>query len=591
METQTISKLNLHPDVKAKVESKKWFYTDTVKDHFFNPRNILINESESHEYEKNADGIGMVGSAACGDSMKMWIKVDKENDKIEEMRWQTFGCLKEGELVSSNPDFIKVEDVKMGEKIFDHTGKEAYVVETSKRKINGFLYKIIPLISKFNTLNLTEEHPILAIKRNELVGSRKQSHTKYLRVDNNILIKTKPKFCLAKYLNPGDYLVYKSPVKIKDIEEIRETELKLLGFYLSEGYFSAKEKSSGQYGIVAFAFNKNETNYIKELKNLLKKKFGKMPSERIRDNVSETYLCSRKAIRFFNRYCGHMAKNKKLHPDLIYLPLNKQKTLLNYYFKGDGHLYKDKRKNRQDQLIMSTASEKLSLQLQQLIARQGFFATISKRKTVPSNINGRLIPSKTCYVVSYIKSKKKKSFAKKSRNYFLVPIQSIIKEKYNGYVYNFEVGGKNKSYLIKGFAVHNCASALASTSMLSVMVTENGGMKIDDALKLKPQDIIARLGNLPSRKFHCSVLGDKALRSAINDYFRRSGQTNRIIVEGARIIDPETKTTDKDIEEAILEGALTLEDVQKKLKVGISNKAVIPAVEELIRFYKEKYFG
>jgi len=286
-----------------------------------------------------------------------------------------------------------------------------------------------------------------------------------------------------------------------------------------------------------------------------------------------------------------MARDKKLHPDLIYLPMKKQQILLDYYFKGDGHLYKDKRGNRQNQLIMTTASEKLALQLQQLIARQGFFANISKRKTVPSTIDGRLIASKTSYVVSYIKAKKKKAFVKKSNNYFLVPIQSITKEKYNGYVYNFEVGGRNKSYLVKGFAVHNCASAIASTSMLSTMVTENGGMKIDDALKLKPQDIMARLGGLPNRKFHCSVLGDKALRSAINDYFRRSNQTSRIIVEGARIIDPETKTTDKDIEEAVLDGALTLDDVQKKLKVGIGNKAVIPAVEELIRFYKEKYFG
>ena len=151
---------------------------------------------------------------------------------------------------------------------------------------------------------------------------------------------------------------------------------------------------------------------------------------------------------------------------------------------------------------------------------------------------------------------------------------------------------KNNDKIIEcKFQTFGCASAIASTSMLTVMITENNGTKIDDALKLKPQDIIARLGNLPSRKFHCSVLGDKALRSAINDYFRRSNQNSRIIVEGARIIDPETKTTDKDIEEAVLEGALTIEDVQKKLKVGIGNKAVIPAVEELIRFYKEKYFG
>jgi len=74
-----------------------------------------------------------------------------------------------------------------------------------------------------------------------------------------------------------------------------------------------------------------------------------------------------------------------------------------------------------------------------------------------------------------------------------------------------------------------CASAIASTSMLSVMVTENGGMKVDDALKIKPQDILARLGGLPARKVHCSVLGDQALRTAINDWFQKTGQNQRII--------------------------------------------------------------
>ncbi len=141
------------------------------------------------------------------------------------------------------------------------------------------------------------------------------------------------------------------------------------------------------------------------------------------------------------------------------------------------------------------------------------------------------------------------------------------------------------------YQTFGCASAIASTSMLSVMVTENGGMKLDDALKIKPQDIVKRLGDLPKRKFHCSVLGDKALRAAINDYFRKTGQVDRMVVEHAKIVDKETKTTDKDIEEAVLEGARTLEEVQQKLKVGISNKAIIPHIEELIKFYVEKYFG
>lgn len=136
-----------------------------------------------------------------------------------------------------------------------------------------------------------------------------------------------------------------------------------------------------------------------------------------------------------------------------------------------------------------------------------------------------------------------------------------------------------------------CASAIASTSMLSVMVTEKGGMKVDKALDIRPQDIMDRLGGLPDRKIHCSVLGDKALRAAINNWFKKTKQFSRIIVEGQQIIDPNTKTTEADIEEAVLEGATTLEAVQKRTKVGVGYPECLPKVEELIRFYREKYFG
>ncbi|KKU52536.1 MAG: Nitrogen-fixing NifU domain protein [Parcubacteria group bacterium GW2011_GWA2_47_10] len=136
-----------------------------------------------------------------------------------------------------------------------------------------------------------------------------------------------------------------------------------------------------------------------------------------------------------------------------------------------------------------------------------------------------------------------------------------------------------------------CGSAIAATSMYSVMITENGGLPIDEALKIKPQHIMERLGGLPNRKIHCSVLADKAFRKAANDYFHRSEQHARVTVEGAKVIDPKLNITDKDIEEAVLEGAMDLEGVQKKLKVGVGSPEIITEVEQLIRFYKEKYYG
>ena len=82
--------------------------------------------------------------------------------------------------------------------------------------------------------------------------------------------------------------------------------------------------------------------------------------------------------------------------------------------------------------------------------------------------------------------------------------------------------GKIKKCLWKTFG---CASAIASTSMLSVMVTENGGMTLEEAQKISPKEIMDRLGGLPPVKVHCSVLGYQALRQAIKDY--KSKQQNK----------------------------------------------------------------
>lgn len=136
-----------------------------------------------------------------------------------------------------------------------------------------------------------------------------------------------------------------------------------------------------------------------------------------------------------------------------------------------------------------------------------------------------------------------------------------------------------------------CGSAIASTSMLSVMVLENGGLTLEAARKLRPQDILQRLGGLPARKIHCSVLGDKALRAAINDWYRRHGQSAKIEVEQGRIIDHELKITDHDIEEAVLDGADTLEKLQQKTKIGTGDLSCLPEAEQLVRFYREKYYG
>ena len=59
-------------------------YSDKVMDHFQNPRNVGKMD--------DADGVGEVGNAKCGDIMKIFLKIDKDSDTISDVKFETFGC-------------------------------------------------------------------------------------------------------------------------------------------------------------------------------------------------------------------------------------------------------------------------------------------------------------------------------------------------------------------------------------------------------------------------------------------------------------------------------------------------------------------
>ncbi len=112
---------------------------------------------------------------------------------------------------------------------------------------------------------------------------------------------------------------------------------------------------------------------------------------------------------------------------------------------------------------------------------------------------------------------------------------------------------------------YGCASAIATTSKLSELVI---GLSLEKAYKISPKEIVKELGGLPENKIHCSVMGDKALKAAIEDYYRRNNMEDKIKKEETRIICECMNVSEHEIENAVLEGARNYLRVQELTKAG-----------------------
>ena len=235
---------------------------------------------------------------------------------------------------------------------------------------------------------------------------------------------------------------------------------RLLGYYLAEGYVNKGGGRNRDSANVSFAINSNEKRFRDDLIRLSVKLTGKEPYVRHRKNIgdlTEVTICSKELALLLEKIAGTGAGTKKLIGDAMLLPIAKQKEIIKAYFRGDGwHGVVKGGKN----IIYraNTLSKILAVQMQEMLARTGIFATIYIKKTKSHTYKNRVVqPSGQQYVVSF-QHKKQFSMTHRTAHGFLLPIGKINKKPYRGIVHNFQTSNEPHSYLVKGIVVHNCGS-------------------------------------------------------------------------------------------------------------------------------------
>jgi len=378
------------------------------------------------------------------------------------------GCLPAGELVSMGDSFQQIETIMAKDKVVSHAGERRAVSKTYVHIHSSDMLEIVPQ-SSGNAFRLTGEHPVLCVRRRDVLAGRKARNGWMEEVSTRRLVSSEPEFVRADELEPGDFLVYVAPGDTEDDPSLDEAVMKILGLYLAEGSVTSN-KALGGIEMVQFSFGegKKEAKLATELVGLIRSRGWKASISRPEGRYYSVTSYSKELVRLCVTNCGRGARTKRLSKAIMRLPPSKQRLLISYYWKGDGSVYV--RHNGAKMRRTSTASYQLALQIQEILARCGVFANLTIRKGGEDTIHGRRTKRSDKTIIEYTQDKRMGE-VRRSGNRFYVPIKRISRRPFNGPVYNLAVD-RDESYLVRGFAVHNCTAPVYASDSLHAAVVE-----------------------------------------------------------------------------------------------------------------------
>jgi len=375
------------------------------------------------------------------------------------------GCLPADEEVTYGDELRCVRDVAIGDTVLNSLGEEAQVSKIMRRGYLGELIAITPR-SPANRFSVTPEHPVLVIPRAGVQGTSRGPN-RLADLDARKLEQAQPQFVRAGDLGVGDLLCYPINKVERDDSSLSDDFLRLLGYYVAEGCVTRFNGCPA----VEWSFGAHEPALIEDVCRLVEKLTGKRPSVTHDRRKHGIYLVtySKELCFLMETHGGKYAHGKRFSKTVMDLPPARQKLALDTYYSGDGSVAQ---RGTLRGIRAVTVSRRLAFQLQEISSRTGVFVFIHERKAFAETMrDGRTIQHRDAWVLYHSEGARSRR-AIRHGDMFLVPILKIERTPHEGYVYNFETVSAPHSYLVKGFAVHNCTAPQRDENQLHAAVVE-----------------------------------------------------------------------------------------------------------------------
>jgi NifU-like protein involved in Fe-S cluster formation len=459
-------------------------YSEKVLDHYENPRNV-------GKFDADEDGVGtgMVGAPACGDVMKLQIKVD-EDGIIRDARFKTYGCLTSNAPVNTPTCIKKIKDLTAGDLVLAWNGNQivnqkirdiikhsvdvsnllvvSFQRETSRKNINPSTFSLI--CTKEHIFWNADNKPVEAQQLQ--VGQELYEITEHeLRILTNnrhrTEIKQKNSARMKKWNKEFDHSVLPQNQP----------------GYVCKDLVAKKQRSSS-----ASIKNWQDISYIEKWQQGMAQRDWSKPTS-IEKKYIDLFEENNVAARWSAGKIWIQTTSGPASPDFI---VPGKKKCIEVYTKKMPKFMQDR----------SEESDYVQKRSQQL-ATAGYDSLFLSVEEID-----QALPKVQNFIHNGMKIIDISPITHRNQ------LRGCERDGKNVVVYDLKLEDGAHVFFTNRVGSHNCGSAIASSSLITEWVK---GKTLDEAGSIKNSDIAQELA-LPPVKIHCSILAEDAIKAAIADY-------------------------------------------------------------------------